>query len=131
MDGMNKKGFTLVEIMAVIGLLSIVVVLAVPAIINIRKNILLKEDASQINSIESAAVYYAQDTGTTGIICVDKLLETGYLDPTYKYNTNGCTSINGCLIRPSDNQLLNLKKVTISKTGIKTKAIYDASANCN
>ena len=62
---MNKKGFTLVEIIAVIALMAILIALAVPATMAIRRTILQREDNEQISAIESAAVYYAQDTEVT------------------------------------------------------------------
>ncbi len=121
---MNKKGFTLIEIIAVIALLGIIIVIAVPAIASMRQTALKKEVETQINSIESAAVYYSQDTGVTGDITVQTLLQSGYLDPTYEFGNNECNEQVGCLVRPTDNVLLNNKTVQITKTNNKTKAEY-------
>ena len=121
---MSKKGFTLVELIAVIALLSVIIVIAVPTIVSTRQNALNREDNNQINSIESAAIYYSQDTGVTTSITVETLLQNGYLEPTYKNGSNNCTETYGCLLRPSDNALLNSKVIQITKSGGKTKATY-------
>ena len=130
---MNKKGFTLVEIIAVIVLLGVIIVLAVPATMTIRKTILQREDAEQINSIEAAAVYYAQDENiSSGSICVKDLLSNGYLDPTIPYDGGvNCTETDGCLLRPTDNELLNEKTITITKPNNKTSATYNADGVCS
>lgn len=112
---MNKKGFTLVEIIAVIGLLSIIIVIAVPAITNLRQNTLEREDEAQKNSIESAAVYYIQDTTFKSSVTIQELLQNNYLDPTYKNGQNGCTETYGCVIKPSDGTKLNSKTISITK----------------
>ena len=121
---MNKKGFTLIELIAVIALLGIIIVIAVPAITTMRQNALEREAEAQINSIESAAVYYSQDTGTTENITVQTLLQNGYLDPTYEYGDNGCNVQIGCLVRPTDSVILNNKNIQITKVNNKTKAEY-------
>lgn len=138
---MNKKGFTLVEILAVIVLLGVIIAIAVPAITAMRRNILEKEDADQINSLESAAIYYAQDHEKNEIdvinyanglavttypinVTVEQLLSEGYIEPTVKSNGTTCTYSSGCLIRPSDNSIINSKVIIVSKTNNKLKAEY-------
>lgn len=112
---MNKKGFTLVEIVAVIGLLGIIIVIAVPAITTMRQNTLEREAALQKSSIESAAIYYVQDTTFKSSVTVQELLQNKYLDPTFKNGENGCTSTYGCVIRPSDNVNLTTKSISMTK----------------
>lgn len=55
---MNKKGFTLTELIAVIAILGILAVIATPAVLLIRKNVLLNTLDSKINQIISAAEDY-------------------------------------------------------------------------
>lgn len=58
---MNKKGFTLVELLAVIVVLSIVIGLATKSVISIRNNSLEKLLDTKINDLEGAAVIYGQE----------------------------------------------------------------------
>ena len=130
---MNKKGFSLVEMIAVIALLGVIIAIAVPATASIRQSILEKEDASQIDSIESAAVYYAQDNrldlSEDVTITVDTLLQYGYMDPSAKKGEGNCPNSNtyqyGCLLKPTDKTILNAKTITLTKDSKgKTKAEY-------
>ncbi len=57
---MNRKGFTLVEMMAVIAIIGILTLMVTPAIITIRNNILRNTLTSKLNVINSAAKDYAQ-----------------------------------------------------------------------
>lgn len=58
---MNKKGFTLVEILAVIVILAIVMTIAVPGIMTISQRMKNRSLDAKLNLIEKAAVTYAQD----------------------------------------------------------------------
>ena len=51
----NKKGFTLVELMAVIVVLAIIIAIAVPSYAKIKKNIEEKNYKNKVNLIEIAA----------------------------------------------------------------------------
>lgn len=58
---MTKKGFTLVEILAVIVILSVILVILVPMINSSRDNAKVKVYETMLSNIESAAVLYGQD----------------------------------------------------------------------
>ena len=58
---MNKKGVTLVELIAVVAILGIFAILVGPAVMNIREMVLTNSLDSKINQIETAAVEYASD----------------------------------------------------------------------
>ena len=93
---MNKKGFTLIEVLAVIGLLSIVIIIAVPSITNLRNKSLEQVEKNQIKAIESAAIFYAQDNDLKYpiTISVEKLISEGYLDSSYNNASyNGVVSL--------------------------------------
>lgn len=55
-----KKGFTLVELLAVIVLLGIIMAIAIPGIYKIRDKMNEKALEAKINTIETAAVSYVQ-----------------------------------------------------------------------
>lgn len=58
---MNNRGFTLVEILGVIVLLSIIIVITVPAIGVVSDNVKKSMLKTKIENIEKAAVLYAQE----------------------------------------------------------------------
>lgn len=61
---MNKKGFTLVELLAVLVLISLLMGLAIPGINRISNNMKKKSYNQKIKLIESAAVLWGQDNKT-------------------------------------------------------------------
>lgn len=62
---MKKSGFTLVELLAVILILSLLMVIAVPSIMAISKKMNERGLDSKIELIEDAAVLYAQNNSNT------------------------------------------------------------------
>lgn len=103
MDMKNKKGFTLVELIAVVVIVAVVIGIGVPVFINVRKNVLNNQFENVKTRIEAAAVKYANDTQII-TVSVGKLIEEGYLtadDQKAIYN-------------PVDNSSLNCKIVEVS-----------------
>lgn len=93
---MNKKGFTLVELMATIGLLAIMSLVIGVNITSILKSTKQNEEEFNKEQIEKAAcVYYSSKelnkNGSTNIT-VGNLIEFGLLDETYR-NENGKITI--------------------------------------
>lgn len=89
---MNKKGFTLVELMATIGLLAIMSLVIGVNITSILKTTKQREEDFNKEQIKKAAcVYYSSEelnpNGSTNIT-VENLIESGLLDETYR-NENG------------------------------------------
>ena len=58
---MSNKGFTLVEMMAVIAIIAILGIVITPGIISIRNSVLESTLASRVSMIENAAKDYAQE----------------------------------------------------------------------
>ncbi len=84
----NNKGFTLVELMAVIVILAILVTIAVPSAISISNKIKKKMYNTKVEMIYSAAKMYGQDNlgkfeniteGNCNSITVQDLIEGGYV----------------------------------------------------
>lgn len=87
----NKKGFTLVELLAIIVILAVLVTIAVPSTISISNKLKVNMYCSKIDtSIETAAKMYGEDrresfsvdsaTGyPTKVLTVKDLVDTGYL----------------------------------------------------
>lgn len=80
---MKKKGFTLVELLAVIAILGILALLITPAVLTIRKNVLLNTLESKINIIDTAACDFGQDNITD----IPKTVSS-----TFRRSQNGATS---------------------------------------
>ena len=59
-DYMKNKGFTLVELLAVIVILGILITIAVPSILGVSKNVKEKSYTTKISIIESAGVSYGE-----------------------------------------------------------------------
>lgn len=91
----NHKGFTLVELIAVITILSIVIVLLIPYVTNFNEKSKNTLKDSKIQSIETAAEKYSNDRindfqkclGTTAVndtsckVSIKTLIAKGYLSP--------------------------------------------------
>ena len=75
----NRKGFTLVELMAVIVILAVIIAIAVPTFGNVQKSIEKKNYENQISLIETAAAKYFEDNNITSMY-VDDLIKSGYLE---------------------------------------------------
>ena len=69
---MNKRGFTLIELVAVIVILGVLVVLVSPAIIGMRNNVIRNTLENKLSMISEAAIDYASDN----IMDIPKGIET-------------------------------------------------------
>ena len=63
----NKKGFTLIELIAVLVVLSILITSSVAVFINIRNSVLEKEKSNLITYLETKAIEYANETNVTAV----------------------------------------------------------------
>lgn len=89
-----KRGFTLVELLGTIVILSLIVIVAFPAIISQLKKSNETIDSSVINVVEAAAREYMKDNKETypkalqgqtksyGTITVQSLINNGYVEET-------------------------------------------------
>lgn len=80
MKNKNNKGFTLLELLAVFGVLGLLVIIALPVYNRIRLNTLENQYHNLVNYIEVEAEKYARDTGHI-MTNVDTLVKAGYLEP--------------------------------------------------
>ncbi len=80
----NKKGFTLVELLAVIVILSIIVTIAVPGVMSVSDKLKVNMYCKKIGQIENQAKLYGEDIidslTESGIsIAVKDLVDKGYI----------------------------------------------------
>lgn len=119
---MNKKGFTLVEILAVMALLSIILLLTVPNLTSLFKNSAEKTMEVQKKEISNAALLYLEDycknpigvkvcplskndEKYTGTIALSELENNDYIDDVY-YKEAKC---NGCINFDNNDIKINLE----------------------
>ena len=76
----NKKGFTLIELIAVLAVLSILITSSVAVFINIRNSVLRKEKNNLITYLETKAIEYANETNVTAV-SVEDLIKIGLIKP--------------------------------------------------
>ena len=102
----NKKGFTLVELLAVICILAIIVAIAIPTYSKIMESVQNKQYQNKISYIKTAALKYADDTNYS-VFFVDDLVKNGYIEPDY----------NNSIIDNRDNKtIMNCYMITITET---------------
>ena len=139
---MNKKGFTLVEILATIIILGLIVVLIVPNITGTSKNAKESILKTKINNLEKAAVIYAQDhrhlltenctvngTSYNGVcklitvntIAHDEIDASGNIIHEKYINTDDDA---GHVINPTNDKYLNSCSIQIYKKYGKIYAVY-------
>ena len=98
---MRKKGFTLVELLAVIAILAIIIGLSFVIFIRVQNDVLEKDLNNTILYIEAQAEKYANDTNIT-VVSVEDLILDGYVEPddeTDIYNPVDNTSLNCYIVK--------------------------------
>ncbi len=123
---MNKRGFTLVELLATIIILALIMVIAVPSINGVSHMIREKARENVVKNIENKAAKYAFDTGKT-LIFVEELVKEGYI-----LGDNNTDFIND----PVNNQKMNCNVVVSTKNGSHYKAkfmekVYETNGVCD
>ena len=145
---MNKKGFTLVEVLTVIVLLSLILGIAVPNITKASKKAKERTLLTKVKNIEKAAVLYGQDHredfNKSGGCYIesnhyDECMKIITVDDLIKEDTNEKKYINaddesGNIINPTDkDKTLNNCQIQIYKKYGKIYAVYlnkEKDTNC-
>ncbi len=127
---MNKKGFTLTEVIVVIVLISIIIAIAVPSVIAIRNRINSRLLEGKKDTILIAAELYGQDNPhlfnpNEFVVTVGELVEAGYIEKDLELNNSNCLDSYGCVINPVDNKSLNDVEILVKKEINTVIAIWD------
>ena len=93
---MNKKGFTLTELLGIIVILGLIMLIVTPAILNRLSS--KKEEINEIQTQmlkDAANMYFENNPDNNGCVSIDTLKNEGYLNKDYKEVTNETNNIQG------------------------------------
>ena len=140
----NKKGFTLVELLAVIVVLSIIILIAMPSVMNsmakARRNSFFIEANEVIKSAQTAYSEFLSNGGAGSTLCVpyDVLKEAGYIeknDDKYKGSVLITVSETGAstyqIWLSSGTYIINGVLASELDNGQATQSTSAASVDCN
>ena len=125
---MKNKGFTLVELLAVIVILGVLLIVAIPNVFGIQKRIKVEMYCTKVHNIEKAAKLYAKDyqdelkAGSITITVAD-LIDNSL----YKKETNDCevkSADKPCVVDPRTNTSMDNDKIEILPKGKRYEIIY-------
>ncbi len=117
----KQKGFTIVELLAVIVLLAIITTIAMSGYNAIQKNLKEKAYDNLIRYIESKAASYASDTGNL-LTNVDTLVKEGYMDADDE---------EGNVYNPITRETLNCHIVNIERDNDNLYGRYSNDEECD
>ena len=129
----KNKGFTLVELLAVIVILALILTIAVPNVIALSKRIRRNMYCTKVENIESAAKLYANDnidgfTNNTMTIPVSTLIENN----VFKKEDKNCVVRNSskpCVKDPRNNSMMDTDNIVLTKQDKKIKAEFQYKNN--
>ena len=123
---MNKKGFTLVELLAVVAILGILSVVAIGAYSGVTNRSKQKAYESKVSQIETSAAKWARENNIdrTTSVSVNKLVVEGYLTAD-EATENGLSTIKNPV--NNENMICKMVEITYKNGEIQTK--FDATKN--
>ena len=117
---MEKKGFTLVELLAVIVVLALVVTISLTSINRVREDSLKDILETKIDQIEQAAILYAQDNPS---------ILTESCDVNGEHYNNYCKVLTVGEIIDSDGNYFSTGDLVDSEDGVHADLINDVTGN--
>lgn len=136
---MNKKGFTLTELLVVIALIAIIVVIAIPSIISINKKINQRVYKTKVEQIIGAAELYGTNNpdifnGRSEVkVYVYELINAGFMSTDKDANDSICQDVTseeyksdkGCVVDPVNKKSMNDNYVIIKKEAAGVSATFE------
>lgn len=117
----NKKGFTLIELMAVITVMGIVALIAVPIYNNTSKKVKEKQYENVVTAIEVASEKYAEKTAKIRF-SVQELIDRGEYEADNE---------KGEVLSPIDKKVLNCHIVNVDYENENYEATFTDEDDCN
>ena len=125
---MNRKGFTLTELMVVIAIIAIIILMVVPSILAINRNMNTRMYNNKKESMLVAAELYASNNpdifnGRTEVeVYISDLLSSNYVSADLK-DSSTCNG-DGCVINPVDKSSMNADCVIVKKQAVGISTEY-------
>ncbi len=113
---MKKNGYTLVELLAIVTVLSIIIGLSASAFSQVQNSVLNKDYDNIKTYIETSAEQFASETGIYGTVSVLDLIEAGFVTPDDN---------NDKIYNPVNNEDITCHKVLIEYVDDEFSATYD------
>ena len=122
---MNKKGFTLTELLGVIVILAIIAIIAFPSVLGLLNSSLNETDEAMQNFAITAARNYVNDnmdsypkalegqTKTYSNLKIQTLLDEGYISSTTISSEKNCEMLNDEIKITSDSVKYSYEYVTV------------------
>lgn len=129
----DKKGFTITEILVVVAVIGLILAIAIPSIVGIRKKSNERLLESKKDIILVAAELYAKDKGWTKDteMYVFDLVNEGYVTPDIKSGSDNCSGANtskGCVSDPTNpGGNLNNEKIVVKINEENQIAIWNGT----
>ncbi len=137
---MNKKGFTLIEILAVLVIMSVLAVAGYAGVGAIKKNINNKEYDAKVKTLESAAIDYGESNysqvvskGSTGLyVSIKDLYLAGYINADNENINKQCGSKPDnekieCILADPRDESKHMCGVTVKVVNNRVTATYETS----
>lgn len=103
---MNKKGFTLVEVLSVIVIISLIAGIGAFSYSKVLEDSKIRECKQKILFIEKQAIKYVSDNNAD-IVTLNDLVENGYLEEDDLINPKTKTNFNGTISATKTNGLID------------------------
>jgi prepilin-type N-terminal cleavage/methylation domain-containing protein len=126
----NKKGFTLVELLAVLVIMAALITIAVPNVITLAKKVKVNMFCEKVDLLVTNAKLYGQDNidaieeGKLNSVSVAALVNYGYA----KKDNNKCesgNSSNPCIKDPRDDSMMDSETLNLSISNKRVNATFN------